>query len=97
MLGLELEVEASGESVQLDLTLGEEPGGQQGGGLARGHGAGRGEDSLGQQSSQVSGLQHGLGGERLAWGLTQQRTRILTFWWVGSWGLTKGDSSGVSS
>ena len=65
MLRLELEVEPSGESVQLDLTLGEEPVRQLGCGLARSQGAGRGEDSLGQQSSQVSSLQHGLGRERL--------------------------------
>ena len=60
LLGLELEIEPCGESVQLDLTLGEEPVRQLGCGLARSQGAGRGEDSLGQQSSQVSGLQHGL-------------------------------------
>ena len=60
MLRLELEVESGGESVQLDLTLGEESVGRLGGGLSWGEGPGGGEHSLGQQSSQVSGLQHGL-------------------------------------
>ena len=60
MLRLELEVEPSGESVQLDLALGEESVGCRGGGLAWSDGPGRGEDSLGQQTGQVSSLQHGL-------------------------------------
>ena len=49
-----------GEPVQLDLALGEEPVGCGGGGLPGGERDGRGEDSLGQQTSQVSGLQHGV-------------------------------------
>ena len=60
MLRLELEVEASGEPVQLDLTLGEESVRRRGGGLACREGDGGREHSLGQQSSQVSGLQHRL-------------------------------------
>ena len=63
LLRLELEVEPSGESVQLDLALGEESVGSLGGGLARSERAGGGEHTLGQQTSQVSSLQHGL--ERL--------------------------------
>ena len=60
LLGLELEVEPSGESVQLDLALGEESVRSRGGGLARSDRAGSGEHTLGQQTSQVSRLQHGL-------------------------------------
>ena len=59
-LWLELKVESLGESVQLDLTLGEGPDWGRGGGSARKGGGGGGEDSLGQQTSQVTGLQHGL-------------------------------------
>ena len=59
-LWLELKVESLGESVQLDLTLGEGPDWGRGGGCAREGGGGGGEDTLGQQTSQVTGLQHGL-------------------------------------
>ena len=60
LLGLELEIEPCGESVQLDLTLGEESVWRGRGGLPGREGYRGGEHSLGQQSSQVSGLQHGL-------------------------------------
>lgn len=59
-LWLELEVESLGESVELDLALGEGPHGDRGGGGAGEGGGGGGEDTLGQQTGQVTSLQHGL-------------------------------------
>ena len=59
-LWLELKVESLGESVQLDLTLGEGPDWGGGSGSARKGGGGSGEDTLGQQTGQVTSLQHGL-------------------------------------
>lgn len=61
--GLELEVEALREPVQLDLAGGEEPLGCRGGGLAsdQHHWKGGGEDPLGEVTGQVSGHQEGLG------------------------------------
>ena len=56
-LGLELEVEASWKSVELDLTLGELSDGLAGGLTGEGGGGG-GEHSLGQQTSQITCLQH---------------------------------------
>ena len=70
LLGLELEIEPCGESVQLDLTLGEESVGRRRGGLPGREGHRGGEHSLGQQTGQVSGLQH-----RLQWRDYRTETR----------------------
>ena len=55
---MELKVESSWKPVQLDLPLGEEPGGSRRGGLPWCQGEGGGEHSLGKVASKITSFQH---------------------------------------